>query len=91
MIRAPEGVEFEIVGSVEKVFAAESSRGNSPSILFSLRLMTAKEAADHLRKSRSWIYDHKHELGVVRSGRGRGSDLLFRQSDLDAWVEDRQA
>ena len=46
------------------------------------RLLTAKEAAAWLRKSRTFVYRHADQLGVRRVGNGRGSDLLFRLGDL---------
>jgi hypothetical protein len=51
------------------------------------RLMTVKETAAWLRKSQSFVYRHAHELGVRRVGSGRGGDLLFKISDVEAWIE----
>jgi hypothetical protein len=45
-------------------------------------LLTAKEAAAYLRRSRSWLTPHAEEIGVVRMD-GR---LLFRLADLERFV-----
>jgi len=51
------------------------------------RLLTVKEAAARLRKSPGFMYRHADELYARRVGSGRGCDLLFRQGDLEAWLE----
>jgi hypothetical protein len=89
LLRVPDGVELEVIGQVEDLFnVSPRSPGRQAN---SLQLMTAQETAHYLRKSRSWVYDHKRELGARRAGEGRGADLFFRRVDLDAWVEAQRA
>jgi hypothetical protein len=98
ILEAPPGVEFRVVGYLEDFLAKEErapmARASSLAQTAALaaasdgtRMMTAKEAAAWLRKSRSWAYRHADELRARRVGAGRGADLLFRQSDLEAWLE----
>lgn len=46
-------------------------------------LLTANEVAGYLRKSRSFVQDHRAELG----GRKLGRSLMFHRADVDAFVE----
>lgn len=52
-----------------------------------MRMLTAKDAAAWLRKSRSYVYRHADELGARRLGEGRGADLLFRLGELETWLD----
>ena len=111
MLRAPDGVEFEVLGRLDKLVEQEpdpipahsheqdafmeEGRGLAHDAALTAatdpkRPMTTKEAAGWLRKSRSFVYRHADEFGARRVGTGRGSDLLFRLGELEAWLEARR-
>src|SRR5258708_18170623 len=109
LLRAPDGVEFEVLGRLDELAEQEpdpipahsqdafmeEARGLARDAALTAatdprRPMTTKEAAAWLRKSRSFVYRHVDELGARRAGTGRGSDLLFRFGELEAWLEARR-
>lgn len=48
------------------------------------KLLTPKELADYLRKSKSWVYSacERGELPATRIGR----DLRFKRAEIDRWL-----
>jgi len=49
--------------------------------------ITVKQAAKHLGKPASWIYDNVHRLEIPHARLER--QYRFRPADLDGWLEDR--
>src|SRR5438067_11031655 len=49
--------------------------------------MTVKEAADYLGCSRHTIYRHTAARAIPFRKRRGGQGLLFRQDELDRWIE----
>jgi len=49
-------------------------------------LMTVKDVARYLQKSPDFVRDHVRELGPIRIGEGRGSDLLFARNAVEHYV-----
>lgn len=46
-------------------------------------VLTLREACAYLRRGRTWMKANADAIGVVRDG----GPLLFKQADLDAWLE----
>lgn len=46
--------------------------------------LTVQEVAALLRKTPSWVYRHRHDLGVVQFRRGEALTFLHKDSD---WLE----
>lgn len=44
--------------------------------------MNVKEAADYMRKSTSWLYQHKTKVGFSKLG----GDILFNKKKVDAYL-----
>lgn len=45
-------------------------------------LMSAAEARSYLKRGRSWLAEHREEIGYVADG----GHPRYRRSDLDAWI-----
>lgn len=45
-------------------------------------LLTIKESCLYLRRSRTFVWEHRAELGAVRLGRS----VMFTQASLDAYI-----
>jgi len=51
------------------------------------RLLTKEEAAKYLHVSRSTINRFMKEIPYIKLGKGRKGRVLFRKSDIDAFLE----
>lgn len=45
--------------------------------------MDIKETADYMRKSTSWLYQHKTKVGFSKLG----GDIVFNRKKVDAYLE----
>ena len=50
-------------------------------------LLTAQDLADLLHRPVQSVYDMRHRGTGPRGTRPAGGKLLFRRSDVDAWLE----
>lgn len=54
-------------------------------------LLTTREAAAYLRRSRKTLDDWRYrDTGPAYIGGGRGTPVLYRRTDLDAWIESQR-
>ena len=58
----------------------------------SAQFMDAKETAEYLNMSITWVYRDAAEAGLVpyKFGKGRNSKLQFRVSDVAAWTRQQK-
>ncbi len=71
---------FDKVTDLENVRPAETIRADTPRSCAN-ELMTTAEAAAYLRKSVSWLL-HQRDITYLP-----GKPNLYRQRDLDIWIE----
>ena len=102
LLKAPEGVEFEVVGSLRPEGLAEALSGEpreltEPRDPLQIRMpnfWTVKQMAKQLGVSDCYVYRHapKWPFTVRLNGsHGRGSDLRFVASEAAEWLNRRRA
>ena len=58
----------------------------------SAEFMDAKQTAEYLNMSTSWVYREAPQLGLVpyKFGKGRNSKIQYKLSEVQAWVKQRK-
>ncbi|PJN25671.1 AlpA family transcriptional regulator [Kitasatospora sp. CB02891] len=56
------------------------------------QFMDAKETAEYLNVSLSWLYREAPKLGLVayRFGRGRNAKMQFKVSEVQSWIKQQR-
>lgn len=49
-------------------------------------LLSVGDVATYLGRSKKWVYEHALELGGMKIG----GPIMFRQADLDGWLDTRR-
>jgi hypothetical protein len=78
----PAGLAAELAAFIDARIA-EALKGLQKAKPQPFRLLTLPEAADRLRRSRSWLYHHHRRL---RLGRRDGGRLMFREADVERYL-----
>ncbi|MFD7735202.1 helix-turn-helix transcriptional regulator [Kitasatospora phosalacinea] len=57
------------------------------------QFMNAKQTAEYLNVSLSWLYREAAGVGLVpyRFGQGRNARMQFRVSEVNAWIKQQRA
>jgi predicted DNA-binding transcriptional regulator AlpA len=102
MLRAPEGVVFEVLGTLRydgspesgaEVVSAEGESREPLSIRMP-KFWTVKQMAKQLGVSECYVYRHArdwHFTVRLNGSRGRGSDLRFYASEAAEWLNRKRA
>ena len=55
-----------------------------------IRVVSARQLAELLRRDRRWVYEHAHELGGFRYGDGPRARLGFDLAAVQEWKQRRR-
>ena len=55
-----------------------------------IRVVSARQLAELLRRDRRWVYEHAHELGGFRYGDGPKARLGFDLAAVQEWKQRRR-
>ncbi|QPP05122.1 helix-turn-helix domain-containing protein [Streptomyces bathyalis] len=69
-----------------------SNRTQYPSAVMSQEMLTARQTAEMLNVSLTWIYRDAPKLGLIgyKFGRGKSAKLRFRCADVLKWLEQQK-
>lgn len=60
---------------------------STPKSTLADEMLTARDLATLMHRTEQWVYDIRHRGGGPRAIKPEGGKLLFRRSDVDAWLE----
>jgi hypothetical protein len=85
----PHAIE-QIAQRVAQLLHEHQAHGSVATEPVPARLLDATQLARHLGVTRTWVYEHAHQLGAIRLGTGSKARLRFDLDTATAAITNRQ-